>query len=166
MRTQNGDPYNTVGIVGSFRRHLPEITKAHRMFTDAGFKVLAPRVIREVVDPTAEFVLFEGEKDDPVALEGGYQGALLESDAVVCCNPNGYIGGSVMLELGRLAGERRAEVYFTDPPAEPVINAMAKKVLSIVSVEELIERMTGHNEVLSWREWPDDDRSAGTNFSL
>lgn len=163
MRKSVGEKYQTVGLCGSFRKHLDVVSSAHRQFTDSGFEVLAPTVMGEVSNPDDDFVLFESDdSDDPLELEGRYQELLLESDAVYVCNPEGYIGGSVMMELGRLAG--RAEVYFMEIPQEPVVREMAKD--SVVSAEDFIKYMKLHNEVFWWRDWPDDGKLQQNNFGF
>lgn len=164
MRKRIGEPYETVSICGSFRRHLEVVSDAHEKFTAAGFRVLAPATISPVINPGEEFVLFEDDSsDDPRVLEGNYQKLLLESDVVYVCDPEGYIGKSVMLELGRLAGAG-SEVCFLEEPQEPVIREMAKR--SIMSPEELIRHMRAHNEAFASREWPDAGRPNLSNFSF
>lgn len=158
-----GDRYQTVGLCGSFRKHMREINEAHRLFTASGFTVLAPAEISKVINPGSEFVLLESDRStNPRDLEARYQGELLKSDVVLVCNPGGYTGGSVMMELGRLVG--RADVYFTEEPQEPVVREMAMH--AIYSPEELIGMMTDHNKTFDMRDWPDADRLHMSNFSL
>lgn len=160
-----GDPYETVGLIGSFRRHMPEITQAHRTFTDAGFAVLAPKKLGTVVNPGADFVLLETDATtDPRVLEGEYQEALVASDVVYVVNPGGYLGASAMLELGRLVD--KSDAYFMEEPAEPVIAAMAQQALSVVSVEGLVRQMTAHNETFTSREWYDANWCHGPSFTF
>lgn len=163
MRNSIGDQYKTVGLCGSFRKHLGIVNQVHGQFEKGGFTVLAPDMISKVINPGDEFVVFESDdSSNPQKIEGRYQDRLLKSDLVYVCNPEGYIGGSVMMELGRLTG--MAEVYFMEEPQEPVVREMAQG--SVVPVGELIRCMNMHNELYSQREWPDADRSLKSNFLL
>lgn len=163
MREKIGDPYRTVGICGSFRKQMDAITEVHGQFIDGGFIVSVPSTISRIVNPGDEFVLFESDaSDSPKWLEAQYQDGLLRSDVVYVCNPDGYIGGSVMMELGRLIG--KAEVYFMNEPQEPVLREISEG--SILSAGKLIECMQLHNEIFRWREWPDANNGSCSNFLL
>ena len=164
MRKTIGQPYETVSLCGSFRKHLDVVRDAHEKFTAAGFRVLAPATISPVINPGEEFVLFKDDSsDNPRELEGNYQELLLKGGVVYVCNPEGYIGASVMMELGRLAGAG-SEVYFLEEPQDPVIREMAKR--SVMSPEELIRYMLTHNKVFASREWFDAGHPNPSNFSF
>lgn len=90
-------------IHGSFRKHFAEIQKAHELFTEAGFDVLAPK-FSEIIDMKEGFALLEGEENkDPRLIELEYLQKLYklgERGFSYFVNPNGYIGKSASYELG------------------------------------------------------------------
>lgn len=88
---------------GSFSKHFDEIQRVHKLFTNAGIKVLAPKT-GEVIAYNKGFALFEDEiGKDPRAIELLYLHNLKrlgEHGFSYFINPSGYIGKSASYELG------------------------------------------------------------------
>jgi hypothetical protein len=162
MRRYESDSYSTVAICGSFGRHWEDICVARNTFIESGFDVVVPRG-GEMVDKDADFILLEGdETDNPKDLEKEYLSRAIGADVVYICNTGGYVGSSVMFELGHLCN--KSEVYFADKPTEPLIAEIASE--NIKSPEEVCQDMKLHSDVFSWRDWPDADNPVKANFTL
>jgi len=90
-------------IHGSFGRHFDEIQRVHKLFTDAGIEVLAPKA-GELTSSANGFALFEDETGgDPRLIELEYLNNLKRlglNGFSYFVNPGGYIGKSASYELG------------------------------------------------------------------
>lgn len=105
---------------GSFRKHLELIRGVHRIFTEAGIEVLAPK-ISAVAGMKDGFAFLEGEEaQDPRAIELAYLTHLRhlgEYGFSYFVNPEGYIGKSVSYELG-IAQATNARCFFSEAPKD------------------------------------------------
>ncbi len=101
-RLEANSPVNCV-LHGSFRRHFQEIQRIHRIFTEAGIRVLAPSV-SEIAEIRDGFALLAGDTDeDPRMIELRYLHHLKrlgENGFSYFVNPEGYVGRSASYELG------------------------------------------------------------------
>jgi ADP-ribose pyrophosphatase YjhB (NUDIX family) len=101
---------------GSFGRHFNEIQTVHKLFTDAGIEVLAPKP-GELVSKNNGFALFEDEGDgDPRLIELLYLHNLQrlgKTGFSYFINPQGYIGKSAAYELG-VAQLANVRCFFTN----------------------------------------------------
>ncbi|MDP3735212.1 MAG: hypothetical protein Q8R39_02160 [bacterium] len=89
-----------VVVSGSFRKHLAEIQEAIRQFRALGVTVLSPQ-LSPAVNPGDDFVLLESDDtDDPSVLEQRHLDAIAEAHLLYICNPGGYIGPTVAMEIG------------------------------------------------------------------
>lgn len=88
---------------GSFGKHFDEIKRVHKIFTDAGIRVLAPK-LQEFAHAKDGFLLFEDEiYQDPRMVELLYLHNLKrlgQGGFSYFVNPGGYIGKSASYELG------------------------------------------------------------------
>lgn len=90
----------SVVVSGSFRKHLAEIHEAIREFNALGVTVLSSR-LSLAVNPGDDFVLLESDDTaDPSVLERRHLDAIREANALYICNPDGYIGLTVAMEIG------------------------------------------------------------------
>lgn len=107
-------------IHGSFSKHFGEIQRVHKLFTQAGIEVLAPKN-SELVAQTNGFALFDDEVDlDPRLVELQYLHKIkqLGSDGFsYFVNPDGYIGKSASYELG-IAQLTNTRCFFVSPLAD------------------------------------------------
>lgn len=66
--------------------------------------MLAPKISAVKKDANG-FVIFEDdESDDPIVIEKDFLEKCLKSEEIVICDSNGYIGNTVMMEIGYLLG--------------------------------------------------------------
>ena len=167
MRKNNGDPYKTIAILGSFRKHYNNIVETANIFTKFGFQVLVPKLDGIQENSKDDFLLLIGDEEKPPQqLEEEFLDKCLEADLVYVCNVGGYIGKTVMGELFILASNRQ-EVYFNAEPEEALLRSMiSESIPSIYSPIELVEMMKNNNSVYRQREWPDADEPRSSTLSL
>ena len=105
---------------GSFRKHFDLVKETHRIFTEAGIEVLAPR-IAEISSFGKGFAFLEGEENfDPRMIELIYLHHLRrlgENGFSYFVNPEGYIGKSVSYELG-IAQVTNVQCLFLQSPQD------------------------------------------------
>lgn len=109
-------------IGGSYHKFLKEINYYHELFLKNGHSVLAPKrnAQNSKVDSKYNYVLFQGEEsDDPVKVQQNFLKNIEGADAFVICNPHGYLGQTVALELGfafanvRMPEHSLKQIYLT-----------------------------------------------------
>jgi len=155
MRKYNEDPYQKVAIIGSFRKHYEQICETRQLFINEGLNVLAPKA-ETIINPNVEYVLLDTDKDEsPIIIENKFIKQLLASDLVYVCNPEGYIGLSVMFELGILITSGQ-EIYFQEEPLDPLLRDITQQAKNIIlSPSQLCEIIINHNQIWSSRPWFD-----------
>lgn len=117
----------TVVISGSFRKHLKEITVLKKQLADANITIVSPR-FTEPKNPGEEFVVFTGEEGlEPLELERYHLTAISQADALVVCDPGGYVGASALIELG-YANALGKKVIFTEKPEEFMLNTLPAEI--------------------------------------
>lgn len=103
---------------GSFRKHFELIKEAHKIFTEAGIEVLAPRPA-DIASSEAGFVFLEGEeRGDPRMIELLYLQHLKrlgENGFSYFVNPEGYVGKTTSYELG-IAQITNVQCFFSNLP--------------------------------------------------
>lgn len=155
MRKYNEDPYQKIAIIGSFRKHYDQICASRQIFIDGGLTVLAPDT-GTIINPNIEYVLLDTDKDEsPAIIERKFMTQLLASDLVYVCNPEGYIGLSVMFELGVLITSGQ-EIYFQEQPLDPLLKDITQQASdNILTPEKLCEKIACHNQLWRSRSWFD-----------
>jgi len=119
--------FRYVTISGSFRKHLDYILKVKKELEEKGTKVLSPR-FTEPKNPGEEFVVFTGEEGlSPLELERYHLKSISESDALIVCDPEGYVGASVMIEIG-FAHALGKRIIFTEKPQEFILNILPAEI--------------------------------------
>lgn len=119
--------FRYVTISGSFRKHLEYILKIKERLEAQGTKVLSSR-FTEPKNPGEKFVVFTGEEGlSPLELERHHLKSISESDALIVCDPEGYVGASALLEIGftNAVGKR---IIFVEKPEEFMLNALPAEV--------------------------------------
>ena len=151
MRRFNDSKYQTMCILGSFNKHYDTIVKTATYFKERGLIVLAPE-ISAVKSNNDGYVFLESDKStNPVIVEREFLKKCIDSDFVYVCNKDGYLGKTVMLELGYMLGKGQ-EVYFMEKPIEEkLIMEMTEKSLErlVASPEQLVEMIEMYNN-FSW----------------
>ena len=119
--------FRCVTISGSFRKHLEYILRIKEKLETQGIKVLSPR-FTEPKNPGERFVIFTGEEGlSPLEIERHHLKSISKSDALIVCDPEGYIGASALLEIG-LANAIDKRVIFLEKPEEFMLNIIPREV--------------------------------------
>ena len=119
--------HRSVTISGSFRKHLDYILGVRKQIIQTGAKVLSPR-FSEPKNPGDEFVIFGGEEGfSPLELERYHLKSIENSDALIVCSPQGYVGASALIEIGyaHALGKR---IIFTEKPEEFMLNTLPSEI--------------------------------------
>ncbi len=115
--------FRYVTISGSFRKHLDHILKIRKQFIKSGVEVLSPK-FTEPKNPGEEFVVFGGEEGmSPLSLERYHLDSIEKSDALIVCDPGGYVGASALIEIG-YANSLGKRVIFTEKPEEFMLGTL------------------------------------------
>jgi len=107
--------FRSVTVCGSFRQYSEKINVLIKQLQKSGITVISPRSIIPV-DIVGGFVLFHGEKVEngrTWPIERKHLLAIDQSDAVVICDFDGYVGRSTSCEIG-YAIARGKKVVFLD----------------------------------------------------
>ncbi|MDB5179344.1 MAG: hypothetical protein JWN01_1287 [Patescibacteria group bacterium] len=119
--------FRTVTLSGSFRKHLNYILDVKKQLEEQGIRVLSPRFI-EPQNPGEEFVVFHGEDGmTPLELERHHLESIERSDALVVCNPDGYVGASAFIEIG-YAHPIGKHTIFTEKPEEFMLKTLPAQI--------------------------------------
>jgi len=119
--------FRYVTISGNFRKHLEYILKIKEKLEAQGTKVLSPR-FTEPKNPGERFVVFTGEEGlSPLELERHHLKSISESDALIVCDPEGYVGASALLEIG-FANAMGKRIIFAEKPEEFMLNTLPAEV--------------------------------------
>lgn len=119
--------FRSVTISGSFRKHLEYILKVRKQFIDKNIQVLSPR-FTEPENPGEEFVVFTGEAGlTPLELERHHLDSINKSDALIVCDPQGYVGASSLIEIG-YAQSINKRIVFTEKPEEFMLNTLPSEI--------------------------------------
>lgn len=114
-------------ISGSFRKHLEYILRIRKELIKNGIEVLSP-MFTEPKNPGEEFVVFGGEEDvSPLDLERHHLESIKRSDALVICDPEGYVGASALIEIG-FAQSIGKRIIFVEKPEEFMLNTLPSEV--------------------------------------
>jgi hypothetical protein len=113
--------FRHVTLSGSFRKHLDYILEIKKKLEASGVIVLSPR-FNVPKKPGTEFVVFQGEEGlSPLELERYHLNSIKNSDALIVCDPNGYVDASALLEIG-FAHSLGKRIIFTEKPEEFILN--------------------------------------------
>jgi hypothetical protein len=108
----------TVAIIGSFRQQYEQVLGDWHTFTDSGLVVTSPKGA-PIVEPGIDFVRFESDNPDLTddQIEQIALHRILRADFVYAELPDGYIGRTTCLEIGRVL-DRNRPLYFSERPAD------------------------------------------------
>ncbi len=119
--------FRTVTLSGSFRKHLEYILKVRKLLLESNIDVLSPR-FTEPKNPGEEFVVFGGEENmSPLQLERHHLHSIASSDALIVCDPEGYVGASALIEIG-YANSLGKRIIFTEKPEEFMLNTLPAEI--------------------------------------
>ena len=108
----------SVALIGSFRKHLPQIREARAFFVGRGVEVTTPRG-EEVLDTDAEFIRFHEEfnTEQNHTIQTITMHRILRADATYVVNVGGYLGNTGCYEIGRIVHAGRP-LYFSERPRD------------------------------------------------
>lgn len=119
--------FRYVTISGSFRKHLDYILDIKGTLENQGTKVLSPR-FTEPKNSGEKFVVFTGEEGlSPLELERHHLSSISKSDALIVCDPEGYVGASALIEIG-FANAIGKKVVFVEKPEEFMLNTLPAEI--------------------------------------
>ena len=119
--------FRSVTLGGSFRKHLEYILKIKEQLEKNNIKVLSPRFVQPK-NPGDNFVIFTGEEDlTPLELVRHYFQSIAESDALIVCDPEGYVGASTLVDIG-YANSLGKRIIFTEKPKEFILNTLPAEI--------------------------------------
>lgn len=113
--------FRRVVICGSFQQHLESIGQVMDILQKRNISVLSPWTTKIVPETSGtDFILLEGQeplknKRDAWRHRLIHMNKFRQSDAVIVCNPDGYVGGGATFELGFLAAISK-RIIFTERP--------------------------------------------------
>ncbi|MEU9135774.1 hypothetical protein AB0D33_07345 [Streptomyces sp. NPDC048404] len=131
----------SISLLGSFRRHYPEVLLAAQFFQESGMEVLSPS-ISSVLDTSVEFVRFASDASDATDHEIQLRTlrSILSSDLVYVVAPGGYIGRTTCYEIGRVH-ERGIPTFFSEYPKDLPIVVRPESVVKPSSLAKEIEEL-------------------------
>ncbi len=116
-----------VTISGNFRKHLDYILKIKKELESKGIEVLSPKFTKPK-NPGEKFVVFDGEEGlNPLELERYHLKSISQSDALIVCDPEGYVGASALLEIG-FANAIGKRVILVEKPEEFMLNTLPAEI--------------------------------------
>lgn len=106
---------NTISLLGSLRRQLIFIKEKTLQLEKRGYKVLAPK-LSNVKKEENGFIVFENDvSDNPIIIESNFIENCLKSEIILICNKDGYIGNTVMFEIGFLLAKKKKLKFIEEP---------------------------------------------------
>ncbi len=119
--------FRYITISGSFRKHMDYILQLKKELETASIEILSLR-FAEPKNPGEDFVIFAGEEGrTPLELERHHLNSIENSDALIVCDPGGYVEASALIEIG-YAHAIGKKIIFTEPPEEFILNALPAEV--------------------------------------
>lgn len=126
---------NTITLLGSLRKQLISIKEMALQLEEDGYRVLAPKLSDVKTDENG-FVIFEDDiSDNPIIIETDFIEKCLRSERIIVCDKDGYVGNTVMFEIGYLLAKNKKIEFIKEPNdrwLEGVVNFFSE-----LNVEEL-----------------------------
>ena len=108
---------NTVSLLGSLRKQIEFISESASRLEKSGYEILAPKLSNVKTDENG-FIIFEDDvSDNPIMIESDFIEKCLKSESIVVCDKDGYIGNTVMFEIGYLLAKKK-NIEFIQVPSE------------------------------------------------
>jgi len=115
--------FRRVVICGSFQQHLEPIGQVMTVLQKRNISVLSPWTTKIVPETLGtDFILLEGQeplknKRDAWKHKLIHMNKFRQSDAIIVCNPDGYIGRGTMFEFGFMVAISK-RIIFTERPID------------------------------------------------
>lgn len=108
---------NTISLLGSLRKQIESIKEKILQLEESGYEILAPKLSNIKTDENG-FIIFEDDvSDNPIIIESDFIENCLKSESVVVCDKDGYVGNTVMFEIGYLLAKKK-NIKFIQKPSE------------------------------------------------
>lgn len=108
---------NTISLLGSLRKQIESIKEKILQLEESGYEILAPKLSNVKTDENG-FIIFEDDvSDNPIIIESDFIENCLKSESVVVCDKDGYVGNTVMFEIGYLLAKKK-NIKFIQKPSE------------------------------------------------
>lgn len=115
---------NTISLLGSLRKQLGTIKEKKLQLEKNGLKVLAPK-LSNIRKEENGFILFEDDvHDNPIEIESDFLENCLKSESILICDKDGYIGNTVMFEIGYLLAKKKKIEFIEEPMEKRLINVV------------------------------------------
>lgn len=119
--------FRSVVISGSYRKHLDEISELKEELEKENTHILSPRY-KNPINKGEEFIVFDEEEGmSLLEIERYHLNSIDECDALIVCNPGGYVGASVQMEIG-FAFAKNKRIIFTEKPSEKILTTMPLEI--------------------------------------
>jgi nucleoside 2-deoxyribosyltransferase len=115
--------FRKVVVCGSFQQHLKYIEDVIAVLHKHNITVLSPWTTKIVPETSGtDFILLEGQeplknKRDTWTHRYRHMDKFRQSDVIIVCNPNGYVGKGAMFELGFIVASSK-RIIFTEKPSD------------------------------------------------
>ena len=118
------DEKNTISLLGSLRKQLLVIKRKKLQLEENGYKVLAPKLSNVKLSENG-FIVFEDDvSDDPIVIESDFIEKCLKSENILICDQGGYIGNTVMFEIGFLLAKKKKIEFIQEPNEKWLIDVV------------------------------------------
>jgi hypothetical protein len=108
---------NTISLLGSLRKQLISIKEKKLQLEKNGYKVLAPKLANVKTNENG-FIIFEDDvSDNPIIIEQDFIENCLKSEGIIVCDKDGYVGNTVLFEIGYLLAKKK-NIEFIEEPNE------------------------------------------------
>lgn len=106
---------NTISLLGSLSKQIECIKEKALELGEAGYKVLAPK-LSNIKTNENRFIIFENDvSDNPIMIESDFIENCLKSESIIVCDKDGYVGNTVMFEIGYLLAKKKKIVFIQEP---------------------------------------------------
>jgi len=128
----------SASLIGSFRRHYPQVRHAAAQLEAAGVAIRSPS-IAVIVNPGDSYVRFDSDSPDcsDLLIQAATFERLYASDFIYVVAPGGYVGRSTAYELGQIHA-RGIPVFYSERLDDVPFGAPS---WSVASAEDLARQV-------------------------
>ena len=105
----------SVVLCGSFRKYLAKVRAVYQFCVENGIEVLSPQNLHLKDMFNDNFALFHGEyiteERETYLIESKHTDAIKKADAIIVCNPDGYIGTRTLYEIGYADSQNKRIIF-------------------------------------------------------
>lgn len=129
---------NTISLLGSLRKQLESIKENAQLLEEKGYTILAPK-LSDIKTDLNGFIIFEEDiSDNPIKIESDFIENCLKSQKIIVCDKDGYIGNTVMFEIGYLLAKNKKIKFIEKPNDKWLIEVM--KYFSKTNDKQLLKK--------------------------